>query len=156
MSKQQNSNLDDSLNTLLLPLTDRYLLIPNVALAELIEFIQPKLRPNLPNWFLGSIFWRGLSVPLLSFELASGGGFKPAKNYKIAVLNAIGGNPKRKFIAILLRDIPSPVKVAPNLERLKIPPEPLEQTVVKIANLNASIPDLIALEQKLDALNVDF
>jgi len=155
MSEQKKSDLINSLNALLLPLADRRLLVPNVALIELVDFIQPKLRPNLPSWFLGSIFWRNLNVPLLSFELASGGELKISKKYKIAILNAIGGNPNRKFIAILLSGIPSPVKITSDLESLQLTPEPLEHMAVKVGDLNASIPDLVKLEQRLDSLNLD-
>lgn len=55
-----------SLTGLLLPLSDRALLVPNVALAELIPYRAPQASPGLPAWLLGQIAWRDLRLPLLS------------------------------------------------------------------------------------------
>lgn len=61
------------LTALLIPLADRQLLLPNTAVAELIAYRSPITSDGMPDWFLGQIAWRDLSLPLLSFELASGG-----------------------------------------------------------------------------------
>jgi len=151
MSNNNSSNLD-SLSALILPLTDRHLLIPNIALAELIEYVEPKIAPNLPKWHLGHIYWRGLNVPLLSFELASGGTYQPSPTARIAILNAISGSPKRKFIALILRDLPSTIKVDHALKHASLPAEKLEFLVADVNNTAASIPDLVALENMLDTI----
>ncbi|HBZ98965.1 MAG TPA: chemotaxis protein, partial [Pseudomonas sp.] len=53
---------------LLMPLADRMLLVPNVAVAELIPYRAPQAVQGMPAWFLGQVQWRDLSLPLLSFE----------------------------------------------------------------------------------------
>ncbi|KPW95884.1 CheW domain protein, partial [Pseudomonas syringae pv. cerasicola] len=62
-----------SLTGLLLPLSDRHLLLPNVAVAELIDYQDCSAEPGAPEWYLGPISWRELTLPLLSFEAACGG-----------------------------------------------------------------------------------
>src|SRR5690606_466660 len=62
-----------SLTGLLVPLADRTLLLPNVAVAELVPYRAPRTAEGAPSWFLGQVAWRGLSLPLLSFEAASNG-----------------------------------------------------------------------------------
>ena len=65
-----DQNSAASLTGLLLPLSDRTLLVPNVALAELIPYRAPQATPGLPAWLLGQVAWRDLRLPLLSFEAA--------------------------------------------------------------------------------------
>ena len=56
------------LTGLLVPLADRTLLLPNVAVAELIPYRAPQVSEGMPEWFLGQIAWRDLRLPLLSFS----------------------------------------------------------------------------------------
>ena len=55
----------DSLNGLIVPLTDQGLLLPNVAVAELVSFRITRDKPGAPNWFLGWTRWRDQQVPLV-------------------------------------------------------------------------------------------
>lgn len=72
MSRNTPANpTPDSLTGLLLPLSDRTLLLPNVAVAELIAYRNPQVAAGLPQWYLGQVAWRDLRLPLLSFEAAS-------------------------------------------------------------------------------------
>src|SRR5690606_40453141 len=63
-----SQNDTSSLSGLLLPLADRTLLLPNVAVAELIAYQTPQEIAHAPDWLLGRIIWRDLSLPLVSFE----------------------------------------------------------------------------------------
>lgn len=139
-----------SLTALMLPLTDRNLLLPNVALAELIPHRNVQTTAGLPDWFLGQIAWRDLNLPLLSFERASGATPEQgAGTPRVAVLNALGGRPRVKFIALLVQGIPRSFKVDGELPRATVDLAPLELDAVSLGDDVARIPDLIALEQKL-------
>ena len=61
-----------SLTGLLIPLSDRHLLLPNVAVAELIDYQDSVADATAPKWYLGPINWRHRSLPLLCFEAACG------------------------------------------------------------------------------------
>lgn len=84
-----------ALNALLLPLLGRTLLLPSVALAELVNLLPVEpVEPGgaaAPAWYLGAVRWRERRVPLLSFEAAATGGAPPALR-RIAVLHALGGH----------------------------------------------------------------
>ncbi len=55
MSRNTPANpTPDSLTGLLLPLSDRTLLLPNVAVAELIAYRNPQVAAGLPQWYLGA------------------------------------------------------------------------------------------------------
>ncbi|MBD2839567.1 chemotaxis protein CheW [Pseudomonas sp. JM0905a] len=138
-----------SLTGLLLPLSDRTLLVPNVALAELIPYRAPQATPGLPAWLLGQVAWRDLRLPLLSFEAAAGGEVKVGSGARVAVLNALGGRPHVKFIALLLQGIPRSLKLEDDLRRANAPLSVLELDSVQLGTDVAKIPDLMALEQML-------
>lgn len=139
----------DSLTALLLPLADRTLLLPNVAVAEIIPYRGVQTAPDLPPWLLGQIGWRDLRLPLLSFEAASGGPAPLGATPRVAVFNALGGRPRVKFLALLLQGIPRALKVDARLPRADAALAPLELAAVQLEGGVARIPDLQALEQKL-------
>ncbi len=139
----------DSITALLVPLADRTLLLPNVAVAELISYRAPQAVPGRPDWFLGQVPWRDLNLPLLSFEAASGGQVEAGSRARVAVLNALGGREHVKFIALLVQGIPRSIKVDAGLARSDVRLAPLELDAVNLGDVQARIPDLVALEQKL-------
>ncbi|TWC37791.1 chemosensory pili system protein ChpC [Pseudomonas sp. SJZ079] len=142
-------NTVSSLTGLLVPLADRTLLLPNVAVAELIPYRTPQVTEGMPDWFLGQVAWRDLRLPLLSFEAASGAQAQVGSGARVAVINAIGGRPKVKFIALLVQGIPRSLKVGAELVRADAPLAPLELDAVSIGEDVLKIPDLIGLEQML-------
>ncbi|WP_439860101.1 chemotaxis protein CheW [Pseudomonas sp. MBLB4136] len=142
-------NSASSLTALQVPLADRTLLLPNVALAELIPYRAPQVSAGMPAWFLGQIAWRDLRLPLLSFEAASDGQVQVGSSCRVAVINALGGRPKVKFLALLVQGIPRSIKVDGELARADEALAPLELDAVAWGEETLKIPDLIALEQRL-------
>ena len=142
-------NTSVSLTGLLMPLSDRTLLLPNVAVAELIPYRAPQVTEGMPDWFLGQIAWRDLRLPLLSFEAASDGQAVVNSGSRVAVINALGGRPMVKFIAVLVQGIPRSIKLEANLARAEAVLSPLELDAVQFGEAVLKIPDLIGLEQKL-------
>ena len=142
-------NTTASLTGLLMPLSDRTLLLPNVAVAELIPYRAPQVSDGMPDWFLGQIAWRDLRLPLLSFEAASDGQAVVNSGSRVAVINALGGRPMVKFLAVLVQGIPRSIKVEANLVRAEAVLAPLELDAVQLGDAVLKIPDLIGLEQKL-------
>ena len=150
MSQTVISQDAESLTGLLMPLADRMLLVPNVAVAELIPYRAPQAVQGMPAWFLGQVQWRELSLPLLSFEAASSGEPQPVGSAaRVAVLNAVGGRDHVKFIALLVQGIPHSIKVDASLARADVELAPLELDAVNLGDMQARIPDLVGLEQKL-------
>ncbi|TBV02873.1 chemotaxis protein CheW [Phytopseudomonas dryadis] len=144
-----SQNNVSSLTGLIVPLADRTLLLPNVAVAELIPYRAPPAVSGMPDWFLGQVAWRDLRLPLLSFEAASDGRAQVGPGARIAVINALGGRPNVKFIALLVQGIPRSLRVTEDLPRADAPLAPLELAAVSGEEGVLKIPDLVALEQKL-------
>ncbi|MCD5970461.1 chemotaxis protein CheW [Pseudomonas quasicaspiana] len=137
------------LTGLILPLSDRNLLLPNVAVAELIDYQDCSAGSDAPEWYLGPISWRQRTLPLLSFEAACGGRTLVGGRARIVVLNALGGRDELKFIALLTQGIPRSCKVDNQLSYVDVPLDALELAAVQIGETIAKIPDLVGLEQWL-------
>jgi len=143
------------LNALLLPLAGSTLLLPNATVAEVIRYQgKPKSVDNAPDWLLGWMDWRGLTLPLISFEALEGEPLPPPSE-QIAVLNVTSEQARLKFCALLLQGFPRPLQVDEQLPRNDEPLSPLELCAVSLPNgKTGKIPNLPALEQKLLAAGV--
>ncbi len=58
----------DTLRCLLIPLAGRKMLLPSVAVAEVLPYAAVEPLAGSPAWLLGRIEWRATAIPLLSFE----------------------------------------------------------------------------------------
>ena len=65
------------------------------------------------------------------------------------ILNALGGRPELKFIALLVQGIPRSYKLDSQLSYVDVPLCPLEQAAVQVGEQVAKVPDLLALEELL-------
>lgn len=143
------------LTGLLLTLSDRLLVLPNTAIAELVAYRQVQAAENSPSWLLGQIRWRDLNLPLLSFESASNDAAVITERARVVIVNAIGGRPKFRFFALLIQGIPRSVRIESDLlseqDEMLLP---LELDALMIDGEIAKIPDLLALEQKLADLDL--
>ena len=136
-----------SLTCLLLPLADRYLLLPNVAIAELIGWQHGDPSSDSPPWHLRQITWRDRELPLISFEAACGSPIVIGERARIVVLNTLGGDPRLKFIAMVVQGIPRSYRLDSQLSFVDVPLSPLERAAVQVGDHVAKIPDLLALER---------
>lgn len=140
-----------TLTGLLLPLGDRNLLVPNVAVAELIDYQDSNAEPDAPIWYLGPIYWRNRTLPLLSFEATCGSRTRVGGRARIVVLNALGGRADLEFIALLTQGIPRSCKLDSQLSYVDVPLAELELAAVQVGDTVAKIPDLVGLEALLVA-----
>ena len=137
------------LTGLLLPLSDRNLIVPNVAVAELVDYQQGAFDLDTPPWYLGRVTWRNRQIPLLSFESACGQKTVIGERARIVILNALGGRLDLKFIALLVQGIPRSYKLDSQLSYVDVPLCSLEQAAVQVGDQVAKVPDLLALEALL-------
>lgn len=137
--------------SLLIPLHERLMLVPNVTVAEIVPVSPVTSIPHAPEWYMGNCMWRELTIPLLSFEALNGEN-KPGYNSRsrFAVLNTTGINESLPFIAILTQGIPRLARVNEEeiSEREDVDRKPFELMHVSWAGEEAVIPDVAALERK--------
>ncbi|MGE7993645.1 chemotaxis protein CheW [Pseudomonas sp. NPDC089554] len=135
-----------SLTGLLLPLGDRTLVLPSVAVAELIGERRFVCETFEPSWHMGWIDWRQQRLPLIGFEAACGGETPCGERARVVVLNALG-NTGLRYLAVLLQDIPRSCKLDSQLNYVDVPLGSMELAAVQVGEQVARVPDLGALER---------
>ncbi|CAK17683.1 chemotaxis protein CheW [Pseudomonas entomophila] len=135
-----------SLTGLLLPLGDRTLVLPNVAVAELIGHPAIACEAGEPAWHLGWVDWRQQRLPLIGFEMACGGHTPSGERARIVVLNALGDTGLR-YLAMLLQGIPRSCKLDSQLNYVDVPLAEFELAAVQVGEQVARVPDLAGLER---------
>lgn len=137
--------------SLLVPLSNRLLLLPNVSVAEIVPATPVFPVDSAPEWYLGSCIWREQKVPLVSFEALLGEEVvKIDKGTRFAVLNTTGLSEDLGFIALSTQGIPRLARV--NEEEITtrdVDNKPFELMHVSWAGEDAVIPDVRAIEQVL-------
>ena len=99
---------ENSIRCMQLPLHDLHLLLPNSAVAEIIGYTEPEPAHRSEGWFDGRISWRGVMVPVISFEkLCNLPAVEPGPRSRVAIIyNHTSQNDSIPYIGIILQDIP--------------------------------------------------
>ncbi|PID43747.1 MAG: chemotaxis protein CheW [Proteobacteria bacterium] len=142
----------DIISGLLLPIADMDLLLPNVSVAEVVDYQTPEPDPAKPDWLLGTVFWRGQALPVVSFEVMNGGSrAAPGENPRLIVINSIGVHHKEiPFFALVTRSIPRLIKIDyENIAEEEKEKGPAEKMKVMTQGEPATIPDMDYLEKLL-------
>jgi chemosensory pili system protein ChpC len=144
--------------TQIIPLTDMNLVLPNTSIAEVIGYSKPEPVKNSPDWFLGMTNWRGLSIPIVSFEKANEVKFaRQSKSTRIAVLNGISGNDELSFYGIVVQGIPRLASLdEDSIQEITKPKVtlPLALAQAEVAEQDAVIPDQEQIEKMLKKAGV--
>lgn len=109
LKSQNDSNMVASL---LVPIQNKSLLVPNVVVAEVVGLQQMDAVEDAPPWLQGFIYWRGERVPVVSFEIANSQVHgRHSDNSRIAVFNAVSGQSSYRFFALVVQGIPRMIKL---------------------------------------------
>lgn len=143
----------ESLNGLIVPLGGQPLLLPNIAVAELVGYRLSRPAEQGPDWFLGWTTWRDQKVPLLDPErlLSQPSSQSSELQPRTLILNALGGRNGLNFIGLRIWGIPRSRKVLrgeiePAGEASTFVTQPVRLAEEPTVML---IPDLLAIEQAL-------
>ena len=145
--------LPREIRCVLVPVGNLRLLLPNATVAEVITQTKPEPVADAPQWLLGRIAWRGWRVPLVSFtKLAETEEGDADLSVRVAVLKALGGNPKLPFIAVLTQGFPRLITlnaelIIPTHDGSALPSGVRAKVLVR--DVVAMIPDLEWIETEL-------
>ncbi len=147
--------------TLFLPVTGKSLLVPNVTLAEVVPITAVTPLDDVPNWVLGTLDWRNLTIPLISFEAINDEPFVESGDYlRVAVMNGCQDGDKMPFYGIALRGTPRMLRVVEEeiTERENADLGIAESLPVVVDGNDANVPNLDYIEQQVlsiyDQLNI--
>lgn len=101
---------ESQIKCVILTLRKENVLVPNALVAEIVSVKDIEERKNSPEWFLGSMNWRGAEVPLLSFEAADGLEMSKVNlNTQAVVLYAVGNGDELReqpYMALVMSGVP--------------------------------------------------
>ncbi len=137
--------------SLLIPMQEQMLLVPNVTVAEIVPISHISQVEGAPAWYLGNAVWREQTIPVLSYELMNGDS-KASNNSRsrLAVFNTTGEHESLPFIAIITQGLPRLARV--NEEEIRqredMDNKAFELMHVTWAGEEAIIPDVSAMERQ--------
>jgi len=143
----------EELYSLLVPLTDMRLIVPRVCVAEVTGLGQLQMLSDAPDWLVGMVGWKELSLPLVSFEAAVGGQSPEIGGRTRAVIFHAASISKGGFFAIMSQGLPQLVRI----NRDVVEPDQSEdwpETApmicrIRMVNEYPVVPDLDRLEAML-------
>lgn len=153
------------IRAVLIPLAGETLLLPNAAVAEVIDYREPLAQPQAPGWLLGSIDWRQRNLPVVQLERmlgCAGGPEKPVRpvgragrQRRIMVCHTQGEDAGRPFVGIVADAIPRLVRVRESsLQGLPRGQgdDKLVHARLMVESREALVPDLGELERRVSGL----
>lgn len=142
--------LPTEIPSLMVPLQGRPLLVPNLAVAEIVPFSEPVPVADKPVWYIGDIHWRGVNVPVVSVVLMRGEDEDIPSDARIAVFNGLDG--KLPFYGVICHGIPRLVRVrAQDIEATDGMYTPIDDAFVAVGGELAVIPNLVQIESIIAA-----
>ncbi|VAW73073.1 hypothetical protein MNBD_GAMMA13-1353 [hydrothermal vent metagenome] len=151
----------ESVRSLWVPLNGLNLLLPNVAIAEVINYQPLDLIQDGPEWLLGHLHWREQDLPVISMESVCGYNLpKAERGARISVLNSVQANSELPFYAIVTSDIPRLIQAtADDLGESLAADHPSSDSItdyVQIGNEKAMIPNLDNIQSLVASVWKDF
>lgn len=136
-----------------IPLQHENLLLPNTTVAEVIDYVAPTPVEGAPEWYLGQISWRGLVIPVFSFEAMMNEAIaEPTAKSRVVVFNAISGKGEQSFYAMPTQGIPQLMRL--NSKNVSIVDDASASSEVLhchvvIGDQVAAIPNMDSIEAQL-------
>lgn len=131
------------------------LLLPASAVAEIIPYEPLQRIGDTPDWFVGILGWRGVQVPVVSFETLTfnRGSFSlvSVSSASLVILRTLRTRDDLPFYAIVAQAVPELLQLSKNsiddsLEEI----EETELAKAKIGENIVSVPDLEYLEASIN------
>ena len=150
---------DQEIRTILAPLTDGYVMLPNIAIGEILTYTSPEPFKQGPPWLLGEIAWHGWQVPVINYErlLEPASVTKLTSKTRILIIKTLGESTQVNYIGLVIQGLPRLRKAsAKSLVEEQV--DGLPDTVfskVKIDDLQAIIPEIGDLTRTVELAAYD-
>lgn len=131
------------------------LLLPNAAVAEIMDSHGVSALPDSPEWVVGEMDWRQRRLLVVRFEMLLGESVVAKSTRQcIVVCHVLDRQARRPFVGIVAANIPRLVRIQESMLEGMMMPEnwsdrPL-RAALRFDGQAAVIPDLPALERELE------
>jgi chemosensory pili system protein ChpC len=142
------------LPTFVVPLQKSKILIPNATVAEIIPYEPLQRVPDTPDWFLGFLDWRGVQVPVASFEMLTieraSFSLVSVSSASLVISRAIGGSEDFDYLAIVAQSLPTLIRLSEGqLFETGETPERTELLRARYLDEIISVPDFDYIESEI-------
>lgn len=140
------------LATFLLTVGEQLLLVPNVSVAEIIDYSSIESDEDNPDWLLGNFVWREQIVPLISYEALNGESLPSQfSGSRIAIFNGLENSATMPFWGMLVQTTPRQMRVIPEelQQNNDLDMGHADKMAVWVSGEAATIPDLDRIEKEL-------
>ncbi|MEM7053017.1 MAG: chemotaxis protein CheW [Pseudomonadota bacterium] len=141
---------ETEIRSILIPVTQGNLLLPNANIAEIVAYSAPERSDDSPAWLLGNVIWQGWQVPVISFPvLTEQAASESIDDGKICISKCLIENERLPYIGLLAQGFPRLVTITEAL-MTEIPDSAQHIAVageVRVGDQQAAIPDLHRLGQ---------
>lgn len=144
-----------ALKSIILTLRSELVVVPNAAVAEIISVQDVHEIESMPVWLLGKTNWRGVEMPVVSFEAAGGDGAQAVSiNTQVAVLYSASTDENKQcsYIGLAMHGVPHVSRFT--RDQIKTDTEasddhPMVAQRVRINGAAANILDIAAIDDML-------
>ena len=101
--------MDDSeIRTIMAPLINGHILLPNSAVAEVVSFITLEPLDEAPEWLLGELTWNGWQVPVVCYEqlVNDSADHTVTPRARILIVKTLGESPQVNYIGLIIQGLP--------------------------------------------------
>ena len=153
----QNEQL---IKSIILTLKNELVVVPNASVAEIISVQGVREVKDTPGWMLGKARWRGVELPVVSYEAAGGDDAQAVNvNTQVAVMYSANedGDKKYPYIGLAMHGVPHVSTFS--REQIRIDEKastehPMVAERVRINGAAAGILDIDAIEGMLQQAQV--
>jgi chemosensory pili system protein ChpC len=141
----------ESVRSLWVPLESTNLLVPNVAIAEVVSYQPLEMVEGGPDWLLGLLRWRDHELPVISMERLCGYNLPQGeRGSRLSVLNSVSAETSLPFYAMVTAGIPRLLNadadaLGESIANARTLPETVADCV-QIGSEEALIPNLAVIQ----------
>ncbi len=150
---------DKEIRTIMAPLREGHVLLPNSAVAEILAYSRPEPFKKAPAWLLGELAWHGWQVPVISYEqlIEESDGNAVTPKARILIIKTLGESTQVNYIGLVIQGLPRLKKVSAETlleEQTDDLPKSLFSKV-SVDELQAFIPELGELTRTVEQAAYD-
>lgn len=150
----QNSQL---IKSIILTLKNELVVVPNAAVAEIISVQDVHEVESSPQWMLGKARWRGVELPVVSYEAAGGDNAQAVNiNTQVAVMYSVSDeidkDKKYPYIGLAMHGVPHVSTFSRGqikTDEQALVDHPMVAQKVRINGAAVGILDIYAIEEML-------
>lgn len=146
-----------NIKSIILTLKNELVVVPNAAVAEIISVQDVREIEDSPQWMLGKARWRGVELPVVSYEAAGGDNAQAVNiNTQVAVMysvsDEIDNDKKYPYIGLAMHGVPHVSTFSRDqikTDEHAVVDHPMVAQKVRINGAAAGILDIYAIEEML-------